>query len=320
MDVQPPLVSIIVPVYNAGQYLDACIQSIIRQTWLRWELLIVDDGSTDGSAAICDGYAEQDPRITVIHKNNEGVSRARNEGLNMARGDYVVFVDADDLLPSNSLELRMEQRDGVDLVIAGYRIINESNDIIEETANQEKKIWPQETAIKNVIVSGDIGYQGYSVNKLFRRDIILKFNLRFDDRVAYNEDRLFCVSYVLKCNCVAVISEVVYIYRQTSSGAMAQLKTMRDCDYDKIMSEFLAYDQMIQSIRTDYPNLLFPITEDAMNRAVNLKRVTAPTERRLMKGFGERIISYGVDALRIADKTISARRVARVLYHMLKRK
>ena len=99
-----PLISVIVPVYNTEKYLKACLESVQKQSYMNFELLLIDDGSSDGSGAICDFFANNDSRIRVFHTNNRGVSYARNLGLTYARGSYVMFVDSDDELPNNAIE------------------------------------------------------------------------------------------------------------------------------------------------------------------------------------------------------------------------
>ena len=104
------LVSVIVPVYNVAPYLEQCLDSIVNQTYQNLEIILVDDGSTDESGAICDRYAEQDGRIQVVHKENGGLSSARNVGLDKMTGEWVLFVDSDDWIELNTLELLFEQK------------------------------------------------------------------------------------------------------------------------------------------------------------------------------------------------------------------
>ena len=116
-------VSIIIPVYNVQAFLPHCIASLQAQTWTDWEALLIDDGSTDGSAALCDAYAQQDARIKVFHKENGGVGRARDEGLRQARREYVAFVDPDDTIRPNLLEenLTLARKEQADVVVYGYQ-------------------------------------------------------------------------------------------------------------------------------------------------------------------------------------------------------
>ena len=114
--------SIIVPVYNAEEYLDRCMISILEQDFSSYEVILVDDGSTDSSPMICDRYSATDPRFRTIHKKNGGVSSARNAGLDLAKGEYVMFVDSDDALLPDSLEMMFENIRGEDLAVGGYTV------------------------------------------------------------------------------------------------------------------------------------------------------------------------------------------------------
>ena len=117
-------ISIIVPVYNSEKYLDACIDSILSQSFRDFELILVDDGSKDSSAQICDEYASQDTRVRVIHKANGGVSAARNDGLDIAKGEYITFIDSDDWVEREYLETLSNYRD-YDIVFFSPRVIYE---------------------------------------------------------------------------------------------------------------------------------------------------------------------------------------------------
>ena len=115
-----PLVSIIVPVYNGDRYLRACIHSVQAQTYPTWEMLLVDDGSTDASGSLCDAFAAEDSRIRVFHRENGGVSAARNTGLDAVQGEFVAFLDADDVMPYDALASRLDLIEGADLALARY--------------------------------------------------------------------------------------------------------------------------------------------------------------------------------------------------------
>ena len=121
MSIPQPLISIIVPIYRVEQYLDACVQSLINQTYPDLEIILVDDGSPDNCGAICDDYAAKDPRIKVIHKENGGLSDARNAGMAISTGAYLSCVDSDDLLPYDALQVMVDiaLRENVELVIGG---------------------------------------------------------------------------------------------------------------------------------------------------------------------------------------------------------
>jgi len=129
MIINNPLISIIIPVYNAKEYLRRCLDSILRQNYTNIEVLLIDDGSSDGSEAICDEYALLDKRIKVIHQKNTGVSAARNVGLDLAKGDYISFVDSDDWIENDLLEtlLNISKESGSYIVVSNYTRNNKTS-------------------------------------------------------------------------------------------------------------------------------------------------------------------------------------------------
>lgn len=114
------MVSCIIPVYNTQKYLPRCIESVLAQTFVDWEMLLIDDGSTDASGSICDEYAAKDERIRVFHKENGGISSARNLGLNYAQGEWIFFVDSDDSLPKTSLESLLARSSDANIIAGGF--------------------------------------------------------------------------------------------------------------------------------------------------------------------------------------------------------
>lgn len=202
-----PSISIIVPVYNVEKYLARCIDSLLSQTHTDFELLLVDDGSTDGSGAICDRYAYQDDRIRVVHKGNGGLSAARNSGIEIARGRYFGFVDSDDYVDADMYEhlYGMIEKEGADLAVCGYYdcycdLPPRKNDPYYAVMG------PQEAL--NLVFDGKIS--GVSAcNKLYRSEI-------FDD-IRYpqgktSEDAYVIVRILMKTRKVVVSSEQKYYY------------------------------------------------------------------------------------------------------------
>ena len=178
-------ISIIVPVYNTEQYLPCCVDSILDQSFSDFELLLIDDGSTDGSGKICDTYAEKDNRVRVFHKENGGVSSARNLGLQHVRGQYVVFVDADDWVKEQFLEHLMCSDS--DLVVGGF----------QSFGLQETSIVPIEQKEKTIesLVFNDFLY-GYVWAKRFRYSLICEHGISFQQNLFYCEDICFVLNYL----------------------------------------------------------------------------------------------------------------------------
>ena len=175
------LVSIIVPVYNAEKYLKRCVDSILKQDYPGFELILIDDGSTDGSAQICDAYAAQDTRIRVFHQENAGVSAARNLALDMAKGEYIQFLDSDDWVAPEATRLLVGslERYDCDMVISDfYRVSGER--IAQKGDIEEEKVLSRQEFAACMIENPADFYYGVLWNKLYRRRIIEEHKIRMD--------------------------------------------------------------------------------------------------------------------------------------------
>lgn len=220
-----PLISIIVPIYNVEGYLSQCLDSIIAQTYWDWECILVDDGSKDGSSRICDEYASKDSRFSVIHKPNGGVSSARNIGLEQAKGEWVFFSDADDLLEVDALETLIKgTKGGSQFVMAGFNKLSEDRTLLETNTKEIIKEISVEETIKEQYLPTDFSYQGYLWCKLFRLDIIKDNHLLFDEGISFNEDALFIMQYICCLNDKVYYStKPVYNYIERGSSAMGSM-------------------------------------------------------------------------------------------------
>ena len=208
------LVSIIVPIYNVDKYLEKCINSILSQSYTNFELLLIDDGSTDLSGDICDKYAELDGRVRVIHKKNGGVSSARNVGIDCSIGEWIAFVDADDwIYPSFLNDFSVNFFRDADLYIQGY-VDSNGNEFV--CAN---RYWYSD----NLIVELDDIYlgqlYGFVWNKLFKSSIIKDNALWFSEKITMIEDLLFIYNYLLYSKSVFNISQINYYYWRHESSA-----------------------------------------------------------------------------------------------------
>ncbi len=207
-----PLVSVIVPVYNAKDSLCQCIDSILSQSFTNFELILIDDGSTDGSKDICDNYALRDARIITFHKLNGGVSSARNKGLDLAKGEFVTFIDSDDYVCTSFLEsLLIDEK--ADLVVGSYIGVEGKNTNIP---------FPLEADYLNDTLSIGLFLQKNLSSfilrvpwgKLFKRRIIDEFNIRFDERLFFGEDTIFVQTYLLKVKSIKCVKDTYYIYNR----------------------------------------------------------------------------------------------------------
>lgn len=192
------MISIIIPVYNAENFLHRCIDSILAQTNLDWELLLIDDGSSDGSGAICDEYAKQDVRIRVIHKENGGVSSARNLGLDKAHGQWITFIDADDYVDSSFCIIDEEEKN--DIIIKPHFIVGIDNSIYE------KKQLDTASSISNIeqFLSQNLYAQIFKTpwGKFFKANILK--NIRFPLRQRIGEDTAFMFTVLSETKKIAL--------------------------------------------------------------------------------------------------------------------
>lgn len=223
-----PFISIIIPVYNAAPYLRKCLDSIIVQTYTDLEVLLIDDGSTDESGIICDEYAEKDPRFQVLHKENEGVSKARNTALERVCGEWFTFVDADDYLLEDALQTYHNHiSEDIDMVTAYYKKIDTHGNILKQPERKfAKKITFEEALLDQYEPLAESGlFNGYIWDKLFRTSVIKEHKLRFNEQIHVKEDGLFIVEFICKSRRdVFLTTEVVYGYVQNETSVMNGLQ------------------------------------------------------------------------------------------------
>ena len=216
------LITIIVPVYNVEKYLEKCIKSIICQTYKNFELILVNDGSSDMSGKICNKYAELDKRIKVFHTTNKGVSHARNIGLDNANGQYIGFVDSDDFIEPNMYEVLLKKIKEEDskIVVCGYNVVLKKS-IINRTKNIDKKLNCEE-AIEEIFYGNTI--QGFLCNKLFDRTLFLY--KRLDENMDICEDLYIVCNLIYEVNDISYTSECLYNYVMREDSATNDIKSM----------------------------------------------------------------------------------------------
>lgn len=211
-----PTISVIVPVYNVEKYLPRCIDSILAQTFTDFELLLIDDGSKDTSGSICDEYAKKDTRIRVFHKDNGGVSSARNVGLDNAKGKWITFIDSDDWIGSSWLLAYLNNKDE-DIIIQGYTYSTQSDKTHIHVGNGnyidrniDKKLYELETCPMSPI--------RIPWNKMYKLSIIKDNYIRFDQSVSLGEDYIFNINYMAFCRTLKSIDEFDYYYMDSPTG------------------------------------------------------------------------------------------------------
>ena len=213
-----PSISVIVPVYQAEKFLHRCLDSVARQTFSDWELILVDDGSTDGSAALCDRFAAKDSRVRVFHrKKNQGVSEARNLGLHEAKGEFIAFLDADDCYEFQALETlwNLREQSGADAAACGLTYLWPGGKQSVQAQLPAGVYGGAEIREKLVLpLTGDRltqpVFNGYSVCYLFSAELIRRAHLTFDG--PYLEDELFVLEYFCNARSLAVTDQPLYRY------------------------------------------------------------------------------------------------------------
>lgn len=200
-------ISVIIPVYNVERYIREAIESVLRQTYTKWELLLVDDGSTDNSGKICDEYTQKYDNIHVFHVENGGLSYARNIGMDHAAGEWILFLDGDDYLEPEALAVLRSYSDGVDIVVCGLR---EFPRMREYRCTTDVCTYPKfadmTEQIEHLYNNGIIS----ACTKLYRRKSIC---VRFDESVRHTEDLLFSLEYLPRCRGIRVIPDILFNYR-----------------------------------------------------------------------------------------------------------
>lgn len=254
------IVSIIIPVYNAQQYIAKCIDSVISQSYINWELILVDDGCTDKSGEICDKYAQKDKRIKVFHKKNGGVSSARNTGISEAVGEWLYFIDSDDFIDSDTLSKSIKKNVEIpDLIVHG--LVNDYIYNGKSCSLLYKKI--EDNDYKEIIEFTDrYGLLKGPVCKLFRHSIVKENKLFFDESICYGEDTKFSFEYLQKCKSIAFVPEHFYHYCFRLEGSLTK-RSYPYLSWDNtarmllelrlpIMKQFSMPDSYFQYIRFEY--------------------------------------------------------------------
>lgn len=252
---QRKTVSVIIPVYNADAFLDRCLDSVLTQTYYELEIILIDDGSNDRSAEICDDYALKDERVHVIHKENSGVSSTRNVGIDNADGNYILFIDADDYIEKNMIAemLSCAEKNSSDIVMCGYSIDKNSN---AESAQMDYLMsYTDPKEIKAGLISRYYtdNHNGlYSLwNKLISASVFSSANIRFDDSLKRGEDAWFVFQCLKQCRRVDFVPVSFYHYCQNESSVM---HAIYDDQYDKWvdMRCRLLKEREILDIQIDY--------------------------------------------------------------------
>lgn len=249
------MISVIVPVYNVEKYLTQCVDSILAQQFQDLEIILVDDGSTDHCPEICDSFAKEDARVKVIHKKNEGLVRARKDGMRLAAGDYIGYVDGDDWIEPEMYKqmYRVLTEQNVDVVMCGR---------YEDTGNAVKQVYhgvpegryDKEQLIKKIypgMIAGDTFFDWCIFpglwDKLFRRASIERFQMEVDDRLKMGEDAACVYPCLLNAESIYVVRNCLYHYRQTTASMVKRIQNY----HEERLQFFLLYQTVRNSFEKD---------------------------------------------------------------------
>lgn len=243
-----PLVSVIIPVYNTADYLPQCLDSLLRQPFAGFELILVDDGSTDGSAAVADNYAASDLRVRVIHQPNQGVSAARNRGLDAASGIYVTFVDADDWVEEGYFEQLAPAAAGHDILYFGGRRSNRQNETLD-TLDFEPADSRRTPAAELIGYLAESELLGRIWLMWIRRELLEKDRIRFPEGIQLHEDFLFASACLLRCRSLAFCADRLYVYMDYSRQNRPTLSGRIPDNYEEIGLRSLAlFEELLAAV------------------------------------------------------------------------
>lgn len=209
-------VSIVIPIYNAQSFLTRCLTSIQEQSYPFFEVIMVNDGSIDNSELICKDFEKKDARFNYIKQNNKGVSHARNIGISCANGYYLTFIDADDYIEKNFLEVLLNgMKNDVGISICGYKKVSENS---TREYFYEDGVWNNKSLID--ICFKELSVYGYSWNKLFVTDIIKEKNILYNDKVFIAEDLEFLIEYLIVIDKGRISKDTPYMYIHNDDSAI----------------------------------------------------------------------------------------------------
>ena len=245
------LVTIVVPVYKVEKYIDRCIKSILNQTYKNIEIILVDDGSPDNCGKICENYAQKDKRIKVVHKENGGLSDARNAGISISNGKYISFIDSDDYIDPEYIELLYKtiKKDKSDMAISSHKVIYENGTVLEKATKEESILKPKEV-LKRILYDDGIDLSAWA--KLYKIELFKE--------IRYPKGRLFedaATTYKLvdKCEKISIISRSTYNY-------IIRGNSITNVNFsEKKMDLIISTEEMCNYVKKKYPDL-----EEATNR------------------------------------------------------
>ncbi len=281
-----PIITVVVSIYNMGQYVERAVDCLLRQDYDQYEIILVNDGSTDNSAEICENLAQKNEIISVLHKENGGLSSARNAGMEAAKGDFVIFPDPDDWTDSNYLSnlIALHDKYNTDLEISGHYVTDDNNEIIHN-ANASECVVMGEKSL-SMLMSSNF-FCGFAWNKLYHLDIIRKADLKFDTELGMAQDLHFAVSYFMNCEKIAYNPAPTYHYFQHAGGVTntAMLLTPRK------ISGLQTYLKIADITKEKYPDISSKAYATLCNMCVHFmyiyynSKMDSPEILEVLKGY-----------------------------------
>lgn len=285
-----PKVSIIIPVYNAERYVGRCLDSILGQSFSDFEIIAINDGSIDNSLSVLENYSAKDTRIKVASKPNGGVSSARNQGLELTRGTWIQFIDADDELMPDALETLVSGiNDDTDMVVADYVKVPDRDLPEIDSATMQGYIDSKEFLFRYPFNR----YGGFLWNKLFRRSIIENHLLTFNEKILYNEDRLFLFEYMSKAPGKGkFINKPVYRYYQNEGGAMSSIKGPNYWKFETDLDAFIEMCCIMREFKLwELTNALYRNTYNSYLKNIRLNKRYGNNDTTFRKRLKHKLIS-----------------------------
>lgn len=260
-----PIVSVIVPVYNAEKYISKCINSILDQSLKDFEIILINDGSEDKSSDICDEYSRLYEKIRVIHIKNSGPARARNIGIENARGKYIAFIDSDDAMEKQMLEVMVHEakKNNADIVICNFNIVSFDNKIISKGNHSLNKYRFE----GNKNITNEMIYKFYNDdyfglpalwNKIYKRDFIISKNIRIDENLFRGEDFWFNINALRNANVVITVQDYLYNYYQVNENSiMHSIRLEQYNEWKRNIKKLLLYNDQFFDFDINYSRFYF---------------------------------------------------------------
>lgn len=281
------MISVIVPVYKAEKYLHRCVDSILAQTFTDFEVLLINDGSPDNCGAICDEYAQKDSRVRVFHKENGGVSSARNIGIDKADGDWIVFIDSDDWIDINLLQSLCLVLDS-NFIFSGMKLCSSSRVI-----QFEDKLYKSASLVD--FLNSNKGYRLNSpCGHLYKTSILKEHGLCFDERIRFGEDAIFNLKYICYSDCIRAVSSCGYNYWDYDISSGASLK------YKLSIDEVHYTLSQMQTLNSELGRLLGGTISSDADYAMMLGMI--PVEKRCEDQMGEEFYAMCKDLNIVSDR------------------